>query len=187
MGVGSDPSPRLTLPPPAIENQGVFQTDCFWPLRMRRAPEIHMMANQEEHFRRLERMYLGARINRFYTPEIHVSEGHAEVKIAVRPDFFHAAHALHGSVYFKALDDASFFSANSVVPEVFVLTVSFNVVLVRPVDHGIITAFGQLVHRSRSLLVAEAKLKDEEGTLLATGHGTFMPSKIPLGPEVGYE
>jgi hypothetical protein len=35
----------------------------------------------------------------------------------VRPDFFHAAHAVHGSVYFKALDDAAFFAVASLVQE----------------------------------------------------------------------
>jgi acyl-coenzyme A thioesterase PaaI-like protein len=34
----------------------------------------------------------------------------------------HSIHAVHGSVYFKALDDAAFFAVNSLVEDVFVLT-----------------------------------------------------------------
>ena len=141
----------------------------------------------DEHYRRLERMYLSAPTNRYYAPELHISEGLAVVTIAVRPEFFHAAHALHGSVYFKALDDAAFFAANSVVLDVFALTVGFNLVLLRPVTEGVIVATGRLVHRSTSLMVADAELTDGHSTLLARGSGTFMRSKIALGPEVGYQ
>ncbi len=132
-------------------------------------------------------MYAPAPINRYFAPLLRVSHGRAEVTITVRPDFFHAAHALHGSVYFKALDDAAFFAANSVVRNVFVLTVSFSVVLLRPVTEGVITASGRLVHRSRNLLVVEAELTDDNQRPLARGTGTFMRSNIRLGPEVGYE
>ena len=145
------------------------------------------MLTLEEHFQRLERMYGSAPINDYFAPVLHVSEGRAEVTITVRPDFFHAAHALHGSVYFKALDDAAFFATNSVVQDVFVLTVSFNIVLLRPVTKGVITASGRLVHNSRNLLMAEAELTDERQKLLARGSGTFMHSNIALNPEVGYE
>jgi uncharacterized protein (TIGR00369 family) len=131
-------------------------------------------------------MYLSAPINRIYQPDIQVSAGVAEVALTVQPAFHHAAHALHGSVYFKCLDDASFFAANSVVLEVFVLTVTFNIVLVRPVTAGRIVASGRLVHTSRSLLLAEAELRDERQKLLATGSGTFMRSAIALGSDVGY-
>ncbi len=145
------------------------------------------MPTADEHFRRLERMYASAPINAFFAPALTVSDGRAEVTISVRPDFFHAAHAVHGSVYFKALDDAAFFAANSVIHAVFVLTVSFNIVLLSPVTRGTLVATGQLVHRSGNLLVAEALLNDDRDRTVARGSGTFMHSKIPLGPAVGYE
>ena len=145
------------------------------------------MLTPEEHHRLLERMYRSAPINRIYRPEIRVSDHAAEVALAVQPAFHHAAHALHGSVYFKCLDDAAFFAANSVVLDVFVLTVTFNVVLLRPVTAGRIVASGRLVHTSRSLQVAEAELRDERQVLVATGSGTFMRRTIALGPAVGYE
>jgi uncharacterized protein (TIGR00369 family) len=145
------------------------------------------MTSADEHFRRLERLYQSAPINRIYEPTIRVAEGVAEVALTVRPEFFHAAHAVHGSVYFKSLDDAAFFAANSVVLDVFVLTVTYNVVLVRPVSQGLITAVGRLVNSSRNLLVAEAELRDERARLLARGSGTFMRSTIALNADVGYQ
>jgi uncharacterized protein (TIGR00369 family) len=140
-----------------------------------------------EHFRRLERMYHGAGINAFFAPVLAVADGEARITMAVRPEFHHAAHAVHGSVYFKALDDAAFFAANSVVKEVFVLTVTFNVVFLRPVSSGTLVATGRLRHRSRNLLVADAELADERGRVVARGSGTFVPSTIALTPEIGYQ
>ena len=144
------------------------------------------MLPADEHFRRLERMYASAPINAFYAPVLRVSDGQAELAITVRPDFYHAAHAVHGSVYFKALDDAAFFAANSVITDVFVLTVSFNIVLLSPVTEGTLRATGRLVHRSSNLLVAEAVLEDERQRVVARGSGTFMRSRNALGPAVGY-
>ena len=72
-----------------------------------------------EHYTALERMYLSAPINSFYSPEIWISHGEAEIAIPVKPEFFHAAAAVHGSVYFKLLDDAAFFAANSLIDEHF--------------------------------------------------------------------
>ena len=87
------------------------------------------MSNRDEHHRRLEHMYLSAPANEYFKPEIRIDEGRAEVRLTVRPDFFHAASAVHGSVYFKLLDDATFFAASSLVDDVFVLTASFNILL----------------------------------------------------------
>ena len=81
-------------------------------------------------------------------PTMCVDEGYAEVVIPVRQDFFHAAGAAHGAVYFKALDDAAFFAVNSLVNDVFVLTVSFNIYLTRPISQGEMKAVGQVIHRS---------------------------------------
>jgi uncharacterized protein (TIGR00369 family) len=106
--------------------------------------------------------------------------------MTVRPDFFHAAHAVHGSVYFKALDDAAFFAVNSLVMDVFVLTVTYNVYLTRPVTEGIMTAAGRVVSRSKNLFVAEAEIVDGRGRSVGRGSGSFMRSTIPLSPDVGY-
>ena len=140
----------------------------------------------EEHFRKLERMYNAAPINQYFRPVLTVGDAVAEVAIAVRPDFFHAANAVHGSIYFKAMDDAAFFAVNSIVADVFVLTVSFNIYLTRPVSSGTIVATGRVVHRSQRLFLAEASLVDGEGRPIGMGSGSFMKSGIALGAEVGY-
>ena len=60
------------------------------------------------HFRKLERMYAHAPCNGHFSPLLVVSEGRAEVRLQVRSEFHHSAGAMHGMVYFKALDDAVF-------------------------------------------------------------------------------
>jgi uncharacterized protein (TIGR00369 family) len=145
------------------------------------------MTPNEEHYRKLERMYKSAPINRFFEPVMRVSEGQAEITVPVKPDFFHAAHAVHGSVYFKSLDDAAFFAANSLVSEVFVLTVTFNLYLTRPIADGEMRASGRVVHKSRNLFLAEAELLDSSGRQIARGSGSFMRSQTPLTPAIGYE
>ena len=143
--------------------------------------------SNEEHYRKLERMYLNAPVNEYYAPEIHISEGQAQVSIPVRPDFFHAANAVHGAVYFKLLDDSSFFAANSLVEDVFVLTVSYNVYFTRPVSEGVMKATGKVVQASRRLIIAESVVVDSEENEIARGSGTFMRSKINLTEEIGYK
>lgn len=140
----------------------------------------------EEHYRRLERMYAAAPINRYYEPVLRISEAKAELAIPVKPDFFHAAGAVHGSVYFKALDDAAFFAANSLVLDVFVLTATFNVYLTRPISSGELRATGTVVHRSPNLIVADSVAVDSDGRQVGRGSGTFMRSRIALTPEIGY-
>jgi len=144
------------------------------------------MSTEDEHFRRLERMYHGAPINRFYEPVLRVSRGVAEIDVRVRPEFFHAAQAIHGSVYFKSLDDAAFFAVNSLVTDVFVLTASFTLYLTRPVMEGTLHAVGRVVHESRSLFLGESELRDDARRLVARGNGSFMRSTIALSTVSGY-
>jgi len=144
------------------------------------------MAVDPEHFRKLERMYYSAPINTFFQPVLKIGEGEAELEIPVRPEFFHAASAVHGSVYFKALDDVAFFAVNSLVTDVFVLTVSFNIYLTRPISEGTLRARARIVHRSRQLFLADAEAFDGQSRQIARGSGSFMRSAIALSPEIGY-
>ena len=140
----------------------------------------------DDHFRRLERMYLAAPINDSYRPSIAVRNGEAEIAFAVGPRFHHAARSVHGAVYFKALDDAAFFAVNSLVEDVFVVTVSFNVYFVRPLSEGVVRCRGTVVNASRNLWVAESVLEDQDARLLGRGSGTFMRSRLALADAMGY-
>lgn len=134
-----------------------------------------------DHYKKLEQMYLSAPINKFYGPIISIAEGKCEIEIDVKQDFFHAANAVHGSVYFKMLDDAAFFAANSIIEDVFVLTGSFETKFLRPISEGKLIAKGELLKNLGNKLEARAKLYDQDGNLIAAGSGWFIKSKINLG------
>jgi len=116
------------------------------------------------HFKKLEKMYLHANVNTmiYDTTTCKISEGYSEIGLNISEKYFHALGAIHGSVYFKLLDDASFFAINSIVEDVFVLTTSFNINLIRPANKGLIKAIGKLKYKSRDVFVAEATLYNED-------------------------
>ena len=111
---------------------------------------------RDNHYLALENMYLAAPINTIYKPRIDVSEGQSEIEIELNESYFHAAGAVHGSVYFKMLDDAAFFAANSLEREVFVLTTSFTIYLTRPVSSGSMRSIGKVVNSTKSQFIAES-------------------------------
>jgi uncharacterized protein (TIGR00369 family) len=133
-----------------------------------------------DHFRKLERMYHAVPVNELYSPVLEISEGKTVLTMNVNKRFFHAANALHGSVYFKALDDAAFFAVNSLVEEYFVLTVSFNIYLLRPVSKGVLRAEGKVTARTSNLFTAESVLFVDNNRLVAHGSGSFMRSRVRL-------
>jgi len=121
-----------------------------------------------------------AKFNEVYQPDLKISEGEAEVSFDAGPHLHHAGNAVHGSNYFKALDDAAFFAVNSLVEDVFILTVTFNIQLLRPISQGRMIAQGKVVNAGQTVWVADSTLVDEQGRLLGRGTGTFMRSKIAL-------
>ena len=74
----------------------------------------------------------------------------------------------------------TFFAANALVEDVFVLTVSFTVHLMRPVVDGALVARGRVTGHGKNLYFAEATLEDHHERLVAHGSGVFSRSKIPL-------
>lgn len=139
------------------------------------------------HWRALERLYATAPINRLFESQITIpGEGLARIDFRIDSSVYHAAGAAHGTVYFKMLDDAAFYAANTLVTDRFLLTTSFNLHFVRPVRSGVITAEGRWISGRRRVLVAEARLVDAEGEEIGRGTGTFMRSRIALSGIAGY-
>ncbi len=140
----------------------------------------------EEHYHKLERMYLAAPINEFFRPTIKIGRGTAEIRVNVDSRFFHAAQAAHGAVYFKSLDDAAFFAVSSLVEDRFVLTSNFNLYMLAPVSAGMIRSVGKVVSGGGSSFLAESVLYNDQGEEIARGSGMFIRSKMRLDPEMGY-
>jgi uncharacterized protein (TIGR00369 family) len=131
-------------------------------------------------------MYLGAPVNRIFRPDIAIAPGAAVVTAGATPALHHAAGGLHGSVFFKMLDDAAFFAAASQVEDVFVVTASFHVTLLRPITTGAVRSVGRVVRAGAALVVAEAILLDPAGREAARGIGDFARSRTALADVPGY-
>ncbi len=141
---------------------------------------------KQEHFSRLESMYAAAPVNEFYKPQMSVREGEAVIEIELSEKFHHSAGGVHGSVYFKMLDDSAFFAANSLEPEFFVLTTSFTTYITRPVASGKMKAIGKVVNSNKSQFIAESVVYDAQDREIGRGSGIFVRGKLPLVDAAGY-
>jgi len=139
------------------------------------------------HWRALESLYASAPVNRLFDSQLSVTgEGTARIAFRVDESVFHAAGAAHGTIYFKMLDDAAFYAANTLVTDRFLLTTAFNLHFTKPVRAGLIVAEGRWISGRKRVLVAESRLVDAEGDEVGRGTGTFMRSRIALSGLPGY-
>jgi uncharacterized protein (TIGR00369 family) len=141
----------------------------------------------EAHFRRLEALYRSAPVNRMYESEIEImGPGISRIRFRVEESSFHAANAAHGTLYFKMLDDAAFYAANSLISDRFLLTTAFNLHFTRPMRAGEAIAEGRWISGRRRVLIADAHIIGPDGEEAARGTGTFLRSHIALSSLAGY-
>lgn len=142
----------------------------------------------QDHFLKLERMYLSAPVQKIYKGiSISIEKGRAKISWPVDPTLFHAGGSLHGSVYFRLLDDAAYFACNSLSDDYFLLTSTFHIDFFRPVSKGILQSEGKIVKAGKKVFYAESDLYDEKDKLVASGKGSFMKSTMLLNSINNYE
>ena len=142
-----------------------------------------------DHFTKLKNMYLSSNINTqiYESTECEIAYEKATISLTISEKYFHALGTIHGSVYFKLLDDAAYFAVNSIVEDWFVLTTSFNIHFLRPISSGKITAIGKITSQTEKGFVAESALYNEAGKKVAFGTGQFVKSKTKLTKDIGYK
>ncbi len=139
------------------------------------------------HWRALEGLYASAPINQLFASSLTITgEGASRIAFTVEPQHYHAAGAAHGTIYFKMLDDAAFYAANTLVTDRFLLTTAFNLHFSRSIKKGPVIAEGRWVSGRRRVLVAESRLIDADAEEIGRGTGTFMRSRIALSSLPGY-
>lgn len=139
------------------------------------------------HWRALESLYASAPVNKLFDSTLSiVAKGKSRIAFQIDEKFHHAAGAAHGTIYFKMLDDAAFYAANTLVTDRFLLTTSFNLHFTKPVRSGQVIAEGRWISGRRRVFVAESRLVDAEGEEIGRGTGTFMRSRIALSSLDGY-
>ena len=96
-------------------------------------PPEEAASGASAHHRALESLYRAAPINRLFDSVLDITgPGTASIRFDVGEDVYHAGGAVHGTAYFKMLDDAAFYAANSLVTDRFLLTTAFNLLFTRP-------------------------------------------------------
>jgi len=140
-----------------------------------------------EHYIKLENMMHSAPFVQLAGARVSIKKGEAHITLPVEKKFHHAAGAMHGALYFLALDNAAFFAANSLVEDVFVLTTSFTTYITRPVSEGVVKSVGKVVNQNNSQFICESVLYDSNGKEIARANGIFVKSKIFLSDIAGYK
>ena len=139
------------------------------------------------HYRALESLYASAPINALFPSHLTITgAGMARIDFEIDERMFHAAGAAHGTIYFKMLDDAAFYAANSLVTDRFLLTTGFNLHFTAPIRSGPMVAEGRWISGKRRVFIAESRLMNSEGEEIGRGVGTFMRSQIALSGLPGY-
>lgn len=140
-----------------------------------------------DHHRGLIRAYTSAPTNQSYADlTLAFTPDGAQVSFTATPAMHHAAGGVHGAHVFKLLDDAAFFAANAMVPDVFLLTAQFSVQLFRPATLGRLVAHGVVTKPGRSVFFAESVLFGPDGKEIGRGHGSFVPSRTRLDTIAAY-
>lgn len=134
----------------------------------------------QEHYSFLEKLFFKAPTNGYYDNiSISVFDRGAELTLPVKDKYFHGGGAVHGSHYFKLLDDAAYFAIASIVTDFFIVTTDFRIDLLRPINQGELIARGKIIQAGRSVFIAESEIRNN-GKLAAIGRGSFMKTKTPI-------
>ena len=138
------------------------------------------------HFKKIINGYKSAPINQLYKPKMDLSLGKSIIQIKILQQFHHSANSLHGSIYFKMLDDAAWGASNTYIDDVFLFTYNFNIYLTKPVSSGIIISKGKVIDKKDGKIKAKSILYDSKNNEIARGDGLFMKSKYLLKDAIGF-
>ena len=132
------------------------------------------------HLKNLIKIYRIAPINKFYKPKMSLSLGESTIEIKIRRKFFHTGQSVHGSVYFKMLDDAAYFASQTHEKEFFLYTVNFEVNFIKAVSKNVIISKGKLLNKNSNKLTSKSMLYSSNGEEIGYGKGIFVKSNILL-------
>ena len=140
----------------------------------------------KKHFDNIINCYGNAPINQIFNPKMKLNLGECEIEMKISKKFHHSANSLHGSIYFKMLDDAAWGASNTYIDDVFLFTYNFNIYLTKPVSSGIIISKGKVIDKKDGKIKAKSILYDSKNNEIARGDGLFMKSKYLLKDAIGF-
>jgi len=104
----------------------------------------------------------------------------AQTRLELRPELLNSQEIVHGGVYCTFLDFtcgmAGIYYAED-EPRKACVTLSLTTNFVSSTSTGALIGIGRRIGGGRKIFYAEAEIRDEAGTLLATAMGTFKYSQ----------
>lgn len=99
--------------------------------------------------------------------------GTVELEFDARPEFLNRHDRVQGGLLAAMLDSTVGCAAVAALASQSVVTLTMNVTYLRPAMVGPIRAIGRVVQRGRSIVFADAELRDESAELVATAVATL--------------
>ena len=123
----------------------------------------------------LEKIEKMVGFNQFLGLEIvKIENGHSEVKLDVRPEFFNHMKSLHGGLLFTIADVAGGVAVRS-TGEKACTTMSSNIVYMSPgIGTKTLYAYGDVLKHGRKTTVSEVVVTDENGKKLIKLTATYF-------------
>ncbi len=110
-------------------------------------------------------------------------DGCAVIELPYNASLDHALGGVHGGVYMTMLDSAGWFTVAALHEQLsWLATSEISVHFLEPVSCKSLRAVGRIIKNGRRQDVAEMRLYNEEGILVAHATGTFIKlSEISMG------
>jgi len=102
--------------------------------------------------------------------------GRATLRFAFRPEFTNPVGQLQGGMYAVLMDAAMAVAAGGIA------TATMQFSILRPISEGTVTVTGEVVKKGRTILYAEAEIRDDEGRLVARGNQSGLPRNLAADP-----
>lgn len=106
----------------------------------------------------------------------------ARIRLDIRPEHANGFGFVHGGVLLTLLDTVSGFAgihADDDADPIGCFTVALNTKFISPAHSGSLHAEARAQGGGKSIFFTYAEIRDDAGTLVATGDGTFRYRRLP--------
>lgn len=104
---------------------------------------------------------------------VAATDQYVEIGIFVMPHHLNLMGIVHGGVLSSLLDNAMGAIILIAAPKERTVTSNLNVNFLAPAQEGFLTATGEILHRSRRSITAQARVEDAARQLVCIATGTF--------------
>ena len=129
----------------------------------------------QAYARKINEWAKGTMIASHGTHFLTAGQGRAVSELEFKPELTQLTGLFHAGAIIAFADEtataASMWETNTTgefKPELFPLTLQLSVNLIRNTDRGVLRAEAEIIHRGRTTLVVEVKVRDEQGKLIAS-------------------